>query len=313
MKNLLIAIVLLILLGVVGTYFYLNGQKTELPEDTTDVPMPVEPDGGIGDGAEPLPEVTDENISDERSGEQVIGTSAEGNEITAYHFGTGDTEVLFIGGIHGGYSFNTALVGFEIVDYLKENPGVVPENVMVTVIPVLNPDGLNKIVGTTERFDGSTVTTNDEARVDGRFNGNGVDLNRNFDCEWQTEGTWQNRTVDGGSAPFSEPEAEAVKNYVAEYEPEALVAYYSQAGGVYSATCKNGISAETTALTNTYAQAAEYPAHEEFDYYEITGDMVNWAAGEGLAAISVLLTNHENAEWNKNKLGVDSILNYYAE
>jgi murein tripeptide amidase MpaA len=67
------------------------------------------------------------------------------NPITAYHYGTGDKEILFVGGIHGGYEWNTALVAYQLMDYLKANPNVIPKNVKVTVIPVLNPDGLIKL------------------------------------------------------------------------------------------------------------------------------------------------------------------------
>jgi len=100
---------------------------------------------------------------------------------------------------------------------------------------------------------------------------------------------------------------------VTEHKPSAAIVYYSQAGGVYSSTCKNGILPETTALTNTYAKASEYPAYEKFDYYTITGDMVNWFAKEKIPAISVLLTNHEGTEWNKNQKGIDAVLQSYAQ
>jgi hypothetical protein len=149
--------------------------------------------------------------------------------------------------------------------------------------------------------------------VDGRFNANGVDLNRNFDCEWQSEGTWQTRTVDGGDAPFSEPAAAAIRDYVRSNEPAAVVAYYSAAGGVYSSSCRNGILPDTAALTNAYANAAGYPAYEEFDFYEITGDMVNWLAKNDIPGISVLLSDHESPEWSKNRAGVEAVLEYYAE
>lgn len=312
MKYILIALGALILIGVGGFYYLEQNQSSQTPsleEQIANLPD-TEP--------EPVSEenqmiVREETEEPEREPVETIGTSVDGAAITAHHFGDGDTEIMFVGGTHGGYSFNTALVGFELIDYLTENPDVVPENVTVTVIPVLNPDGLETIVGTTGRFDGSDVTDDDSARVAGRFNGNGVDLNRNFDCEWEEEGTWQSRAVSGGTAPFSEPEAAAIRDYVAQNEPEAAVVYYSQAGGVYSATCNGGITDEVATLTNTYADASGYSAFEEFDYYEITGDMVNWMTKEGMAAISVLLSDHENTEWNKNKAGIDAVLALYAE
>ena len=309
MKNTIIAVVVLLALGFGVYYFIQKSSETtkvdNMPADSgiTEDVLPVEPDEGIGDGAEPLPEVIDETKT-------VFGRSADGNDLTAYHFGSGDTEVLFVGGVHGGYSWNTALVAYELMDYLEANEDVIPANVKVSVIPVLNPDGLEKVTGKLGEFSPSDVTGN---TTEGRFNANDVDLNRNFDCEWQEKGTWQNKTVSGGSAPFSEPEADAMRGYIESREPAAVVTWYSAAGGVYSSSCKNGVSQETKELTNIYAKASGYKAFEEFDYYAITGDMVNWLAKEGVPAISVLLTNHTDTEWNKNVKGIEAVLNHYAE
>ncbi|MEK7201085.1 MAG: M14 family zinc carboxypeptidase, partial [Patescibacteria group bacterium] len=76
-------------------------------------------------------------------------------------------------------------------------PTIVPANIKVTVIPVLNPDGLNKTVGTPGRFTQASVPTASGATVSGRFNAHTVDLNRNFDCDWQASATWQNKAVSG--------------------------------------------------------------------------------------------------------------------
>jgi hypothetical protein len=232
----------------------------------------------------------------------------------AYHFGTGTTtELLLVGGIHGGYEWNTSLVAFEAMDYLKANPNVIPSNVKVTIVPVLNPDGLAKVVGTSTRFASADVPKTEGSTIPGRFNGNTVDLNRNFDCDWQAEGKWQTKTVSGGTSAFSEPESQAIKNYIEINKPTAVLVWYSAAGGVFSSSCHNGVLTETKALTNTYAKASGYPAYEEFNFYEITGDMVNWLAKEKVPAISVLLTNHTDTEWSKNQKGIDSLLKYYAK
>ncbi len=177
----------------------------------------------------------------------------------------------------------------------------------------MNPDGLFAVVGTTGRFSPSVVPEKEADTIKGRFNENNVDLNRNFDCEWQESGMWQNRKVSGGSEAFSEPEARAIKNYVEEHEIAGAVVWYSAGGGVYASNCKNGVLAATKELTNLYAKAAGYAPKAEFNFYEITGDMVNWFAKENIPAISVLLTTHGETEWSKNKAGVEAMLNYYAE
>lgn len=247
-----------------------------------------------------------------RGPETVIGTSAGGQAITAYHFGTGPVELLFIGGIHGGYSYNTTLVAYELIDHLQDNPDLVPANVTVTVIPAFNADGLMATVKTTDRFNQSAVPKDQNTRIAGRFNKNAVDLNRNFDCEWKPEGIWQSRKVSGGSAPFSEPEAAALRAYVEAHRPRAVVGWYSAAGGVYASNCGGGVSAETTALMNTFAEASGYNAYRTFDFYEITGDMMNWFAKEEIPAISVLLTTHEATEWEKNRAGIEAVIARFA-
>src|SRR3989338_7118564 len=309
MKNIiLIAVAILILVG--GGVYMLMSEDSQLVENESTTP--TAPTSATPE-AQPEQATTtpEESASDEPT--SILGNSAGGEAITAYHFGTGETELLFIGGIHGGYSWNTSLLAFELIDWLEENEDKVPKNVKVTIIPVLNPDGLKVVTGTTGLFKASAMNTSETVRITGRFNANEVDINRNFDCEWESVGTWQNRSVSGGETPFSEPESAAVKAYVEANKPATVVTWYSAAGGVYSSSCNNGISTETKDLTNLFAKAAGYTAHEEFDYYQITGDMVNWFAGQNIPAISVLLTNHIDTEFSKNLSGLQAMLTKYAE
>ena len=304
MKYFLVALVALIA-GGAGTYFYMSNM-TEMPAVEEEM-VETEDDSDL---------IVEETEPDEeemtRGEETVIGQSVEGRDIVAHHYGAGDTEILFVGGIHGGYSWNTALVAYGLMDYLETNPTIVPENVMVTVIPVMNPDGLNEVLGSAGRFESQDAPTAESERIPGRFNANGVDLNRNFDCVWESEGTWRSTTVDAGDEPFSEPEAQAVRDYVERYKPAGAVVWYSAAGGVFASSCSDEVASETLELTNVYADASDYQAFEEFDFYEVTGDMVNWFAKNDIPAISVLLSTHTDIEWTKNRAGIDALLEYYA-
>jgi hypothetical protein len=242
----------------------------------------------------------------------ILGYSKNGNAIPAYHFGEGKDEILFVGGIHGGYEWNTSLLAYEMMEYFSTNPSAIPKNITVTIVPVLNPDGLMRVVGSTSGFDATDVSKDANIVVEGRFNANNVDLNRNFDCEWSARGVWQNKDVSGGTKAFSEPESIAVREYVDAHDIKAAVVWYSAAGGVYSSNCKNGVLPETEKMTMLYAQASGYPAYKDFNYYEITGDMVNWLAKEKVPAISVLLTNHQDTELEKNKKGIEALLKEYT-
>jgi predicted deacylase len=290
MKNIILGIVALLIIGG-GIYLLMNQTPdTVVIVDEDEEMMPVEPDGGIGNGAEPLNEV----IAQERGPESSIGTSVDGDDITAFHFGTGAKEVLFVGGVHGSDAPSTAAVAQELVAYLSDNPSVVPADVTVTVIPNLNPDG-SALSGTA-----------------GRFNANTVDLNRNFDCEWSSTAVWKNQEVSGGSKPFSEPEAQALKNYVDTFNPAAAVVWFAAEGKVYPSACAGTPSNASVELAATFANAAGYPVEAEFDAYAITGDMVNWMAKQNIPAISVLLTSRESTDWTKNKAGIEAVLAQFA-
>ena len=306
MKYIVIIVATLLILGG-GLYYFLTPttEVTNPPKVTDETLVDTLTTSTVASTTDGLPVV--------RGPESTIGTSAGGTDITAYHFGNGPDEILFIGGIHGGYSWNTSLVAYELIDYLKDNPSAVPENITVTVIPELNPDGLESVIGKTGRFTAKDVTASQAVQVAGRYNDNEVDLNRNFNCQWQPTGKWQNKTVSGGSSPFSEPEAQAIEKYVNDYAPVAVITWYSAAGGVYTSNCENGVLSETTVLTDLFAKASGYPAYQEFDYYEITGDMVNWFASQNIPAISVLLTNHTDTEWSKNLAGVKAVLSHFEK
>lgn len=305
--NKLIAIVVVLLAAIGGVFYFVYTNPATVAVTPSDVTTPADTQATTT----PVVGASDSDI-------QSIGKSVEGRDIMAYHFGataigTSTKKVLFVGGLHGGYEWNTSLVANNLIEYLKANPTVIPATVSVTVIPVVNPDGLSKVVATTTSFTAADVNTSQEVQVAGRFNAHTVDLNRNFDCDWQAKGVWQKKTVDGGTAAFSEPESAAMKAYIEDNTPDAVVVWYSSAGGVYSSSCHNGVLPETSAMTKLFAKASGYPAHDVFNYYEITGDMVNWMAKQKIPAISVLLTTHTDAEWDKNKAGVDALLQHLAQ
>ncbi len=295
MKNALIAFIALILIAG-GAYWYSNqresAQNEALPPQEVVQETPQ---------ATTTPEMEDKTRT-------TLGQSVGGRDIIAYHYGEGEKEAVFIGGIHGGYEWNTVLLAYELMEYLAMPSTVIPAGVKVTVIPVMNPDGLSKVVGTTSPFAAADVPAAQDVQISGRTNGNGVDLNRNFDCDWRATGTWRNTPVKGGAEPFSEPEAEAVRAYLEAATPEAVVVWFSAADGVYSSSCGGAASAATKALTKTYATASGYASHDTFDAYAVNGDITNWLAKIDIPAISVLLTTHTDIEWIKNRNGVRAVL-----
>jgi predicted deacylase len=241
----------------------------------------------------------------------VLGTSVEGREIESYRFGNGSTTLAIVGGIHGGYEWNSSLLAYELMDYLSANQNLVSKYLTVIIIPNANPDGLYKIVKKEGRFKAGDVPTGVN-EAPGRFNANGIDLNRNFDCKWQPKSTWQNKTVSAGTKPFSEPEAAVIRDFALSTKPASIVFLHSQSSAVYASQCEDGILPETLNIMNTYAKASGYKAVPEFDAYETTGDSEAWLAKVGIPSITVELTNHTDTDLEKNLAGIKALLKYYS-
>ncbi len=245
--------------------------------------------------------------------EEIIGRSVEGRAITAYRYGTGTgAELVFVGGMHGGYEWNSVLLSYTFLDYLSANPEVIPAGLAITVVPSVNPDGVYKVTGKEGRFGITDVATDTEVLASGRFNANDVDLNRNFDCKWKPKATWQQRDVSAGKAPFSEPEAAAIRDFALKHRPAVFVFWHSKANAVYASECEKGILPETLDSMNAYAQASGYPAITSFGAYAVTGDSEGWLASIGIPAITVELSTHETIEWEKNLSGIKALFDYFG-
>lgn len=243
---------------------------------------------------------------------ETIGASVEGRKIESYTYGSGEKHLVFVGGMHGGYEWNSVLLSYQFIDYLKVNSELVSTSTKITVIPALNPDGVYKVVGKEGVFTKTDVSTSTKVLASGRFNANSVDLNRNFDCKWKPESSWQNKKVSAGKSVFSEPEAKALRDFVLKNKDiKAVIFWHSKANTVYGSECEAGILPTTLSIMNIYANAAGYLKVPKFDSYPITGDAEGWLASINIPAITVELKTHEDTEWSKNLAGIKDLLNYF--
>ncbi len=295
-KNLQLVLVFVAVV-VLGTLVFLQTQKEPDTTVAPEVEMPV-------DTVESTPTAT--------ATVAVIGTSVEGRPIEVYTFGTGEEKLLFVGGVHGGYEWNSVVLAYDFIDYFNENPTLIPPSVTVAIIPNLNPDGVFAVVGKEGRFTAADVSATDVELASARFNSNNVDLNRNFDCKWAPESSWRGQTVSAGSNAFSEPEAVALRDFVSSFDPSAAIFWHSQANTVYASECESGILPETLTLMETYAGAASYNTQAAFDAYAITGDAEGWLASIGVPAITVEMETRTATDWSRNVRGVTALLNHYG-
>ncbi len=281
------------LILLTGLFFWLSNRNSKV--EAPIVEQSNEPE---------IPVVEEKNVATQ------IGSSVEGRPIESYTYGKGERVFLFVGGMHGGYEWNSVLLAYQFIDELESGEFIVPENTTIKVTPVLNPDGLYKVVQKVGRFTVAEIPPNDAHQTGaGRFNANGVDLNRNFDCKWQPESTWRGKVVSAGAGVFSEPEALALKNFVAEINPQAVIFWHSQANNVYASECKAGVLPKTLSLMKAYAAAGKYGAVASFDAYPVTGDAEGWLASINIPAITVELESRTDTEWTRNRAGIEAILN----
>jgi hypothetical protein len=216
-------------------------------------------------------------------GPWVIGYSFLGAPIHAYRIGNGPRARLLVGGIHGGYERNTIELVQKFMDVLIEHPESMPSQLTLYLIPCANPDGA--AAGTD--------------RVHGRMNGNLVDLNRNWDYSWQpvsNHGPW---LVSGGSAPFSEPETAALRDFILEREVEVVIFYHSAWGAVFPGSGQSASRAQDLALLVVEHTGYRY-APTAIDWQPPTGNAVDWLTDNGIPSIDIELTNHVDIDWDIN-------------
>ncbi len=240
-----------------------------------------------------------------------LGVSYGERPIEHYTFGDGPAHVAFVGAIHGGYEWNTANLAYAIIDYFEGNPAAVPDEITLHIIPVANPDGLARVAPGWQTGPIPTPAGVISDTFTGRFNGQDVDLNRNWDCNWQPTGIWRDQVVNAGRSVFSEPETLALRDFFLAQPVEAVVFWHSAAGTVLAGTCAPDGHAPSRALAEVYATAAGYPLQLPLGY-EINGDASDWLTTEDIPSIAIELTDHSGIEWDRNLAGTLAVLRYYA-
>ncbi len=221
----------------------------------------------------------------------VIGQSVNGEDIVAWKIGDGANRVLFVGGLYAGFSPDSIALADGLRVRLAASPELIPPEVTVYIVPEWNPDSAG--VG------------------NGRLNANGVDLNRNWGCGWE-------ELDDGraGSAALSEPESQALSEFISLIQPVTAVfwntpASAGNAGLVSPGRCEQSQTAASRALADLYAGAVEgYTADQADIGQRISGDVTDSIADMGVPSIFVLLNN--SADVDAHLPALQAILETYG-
>ena len=225
---------------------------------------------------------------------EVIGYSVAGRRIEAYTVGWGSRPLVFVGAIHGGAEWATGDLVARAAEYFRLRAAEAPPALSFVFIPYANPDGLAA----------------GHVRA-GRFNAHQVDLNRNWDCNWASESKWNDETVSGGPAAFSEPETLALRDYLLRLQPALVVFYHSRAGTVAAGACAESLP-RSVAAARLAARVTGYRYTEE-NFYEVSGDAAGYLNQQGIPAIEIELWTHSNMDWEINTAGMRALAQWTAE
>jgi len=212
----------------------------------------------------------------------VFGQSAGGRDLESYRYGTGRYVIMIVGGIHAGFESNTIDLVSELRVHFQSNRDAIDPEITFIFVPVLNPDGQSR------------------GRIlEGRFNGNNVDLNRNWACGWSPDAQFGQGIVDPGTEAFSEPESTALGSLIQRVNPSAVMFYHSAANGVFAGNCGEN-SADSDGLAAIYGEASGYPYGSEFDEYPVTGTAPGWVDSIGIPALDIELATAQSTEFERN-------------
>ncbi|MCP4356604.1 MAG: protein kinase [Chloroflexi bacterium] len=220
---------------------------------------------------------------------RIIGQSVNGVDIEANIFGDGPNGILFVGGMHAGNAPASIDLANQLGLALRGNPDLVPPDATIYIVPNINPDG------------------------NGRLNANGVDLNRNWACNWET-------LADGRSGPsaLSEPESEALFNFATEISPAVAIFWDSPARAanqslVSPGRCSSAQVAASQALADLYVAAMDgYTADQADTAQSVSGDATDSLADEGIPAVYVLLDSPSAANLDDHMVAIQALFEEYA-
>ncbi|HDH96655.1 MAG TPA: DUF2817 domain-containing protein, partial [Proteobacteria bacterium] len=203
-----------------------------------------------------------------------------------------EPEVLFECNIHGDEGI-TLLNCLNFIEYLGDNYGsddtvtALVDGHEILVVPLLNPSGYAS---------------------DTRYNGHGVDLNRNF-------GFWWDGWIEyaAGPSPLSEPESQAMTMFVLQNNPALAMAYHSGAECVDypfdSHYQRSPDESNFNFLGNAYASATGYITWiiNGWDWYSVHGITTEQYYGScgTLAEVTEI-------SWSKQPSSEDSVNSYIS-
>ncbi len=247
--------------------------------------------GYLKDQWEPIPELLAEETLR-------LGTSHEGRRIGAYRINSGAKKVLFVAAIHGN-EVGTRRTLVHLYAWIKDHS---EEFIDFTFwfVPCLNPDGFAQALAHPDYAHGGRK---------GRFNGKGVDLNRNFpvssfkkESHWNHGKNYRERTpVFCGEQGGSEPETKALTQFALEQKIEVLFMLHNVGEDVMPS-----LDARAQKLAKIFSKQSgfSFVSNEEWVALEQTGTFKEWCELHKIAFLEVeasVRAGRYGSDWVRQK------------
>lgn len=223
-----------------------------------------------------------------------IGKSVEGRDLWALKISDNvaqdepEAETVFLGG-HHAREWIAVDVPFLLASQLVNQYGTdttitrLVNQSEIWIVPMVNPDGHQYSV-TNDRL----WRKNRRNNGDGTF---GVDLNRNYGYQWGGPGSSGDTfsEIYRGPAPFSEPETQAVRDFLQQRQTRALISYHNFSQLVLYPWGYTNAPAPDAPLLQSLAvaiadrirvvHAVTYTPQQSAELYLASGDTTDWLYG----------------------------------
>ncbi|HEY9722753.1 MAG TPA: M14 family metallopeptidase [Oscillatoriaceae cyanobacterium] len=213
--------------------------------------------------------------------------------------GSGARPVVTFAGCTHAREIVTPEVVMDEAQYLVDGYGKDPQVTNwvntreIWLVPMVNPDGHHLVMA---RGEDQRKNTND---VTGGKDRVGVDLNRNYDAVWGTVGDSDDPESDvfRGTAPFSEPETQDMRNFLTAHKPTIYISFHSYSNSVmwpYDSTTQVPADKRLAILGKALGKLSGYKPYQGCEMYLNSGDDVEWLYRK----FGVLSYTVEIGSWN---------------
>ncbi len=258
--------------GLYHTYEEVKAELAAIAADHPDIAMVVD----IGDSWEKSQGIADRDI---------LAIKLSGNVAVEED----EPEVLFVGA-HHAREWISVEVPLMLARHLADNYATDPlirsqlDNGAIWIVPMVNPDGHHYSV-VADRW----WRKNRRLNADGSY---GVDLNRNYGYQWGGPGSSSDPRSDTyrGTAPFSEPESQAIRDLGLAHDFEAMITYHNYSQLVLYPWGYDSVAAPEKRLLDGMARemadliqgvhGVRYTPQQSSELYLSSGTTDDWFYGE---------------------------------